>query len=300
MAQNQTNELQVLLPPGRIVNGDVYVGNEHDMNGAPLTWKSGKNAGQPRKQFFIAVAIPKGAEQHWNQTQWGAQLYNFGTQNLPQLSQRPDFAWKVTDGDSTIPMQNEKATRPCDNPNWKGHWIVKCTTNYAPGTYTIGANGQAQVLDQEGYIKRGYFAEVMITVQPNSNPQRPGIFVGHKAVCFRGFGPEIKSEGLNVAAIGFGQAAAPAGATQAPAAGFVPPASVTEVAPVTPQAGIVPNTGFVANAVAPAPAALAPLPTLAPAVPAVRLAPSVTMEQYNALRAAGHTDDALRAAGYIL
>ena len=38
--------LQLLLPPGRIIMGDVYKGSDKDSKGVPRTVKSGPNKGQ--------------------------------------------------------------------------------------------------------------------------------------------------------------------------------------------------------------------------------------------------------------
>ena len=66
---------EVLFPIGRMVCGSVYQGNNKDAEGNPLVIKKGPNAGQPRVDYYFAIAIPKGAETHWNQTPWGQIIY---------------------------------------------------------------------------------------------------------------------------------------------------------------------------------------------------------------------------------
>ena len=69
----------ILLPVGRLVEGSLYRAQTTDMDGKPLTFKNGPNAGQPRKNWFFAVAIPKGVEGDWRQTSWGKQIFAFAT-----------------------------------------------------------------------------------------------------------------------------------------------------------------------------------------------------------------------------
>ena len=55
MAEN----VYMITPVGRIVQGDVFVGTDKDHQGRPRLDKQG----QPKKQFFIGVAFPKGPEE---------------------------------------------------------------------------------------------------------------------------------------------------------------------------------------------------------------------------------------------
>ena len=92
----------ITTPVGRLVEGSLYKGNDRDADGNPLIYKSGKNAGQSRVDFYFAVAIPKGSETHWNQTEWGQVVENVAKAAFPKTYQRHDFSWKITDGDSTV------------------------------------------------------------------------------------------------------------------------------------------------------------------------------------------------------
>src|SRR5271168_601575 len=102
----------ITTPPGRLVQGSLYKGNTVDADNQPLKFKSGKNAGQPRTDFYFAVAIPKKGETHWNQTTWGSVIANVGKTAFPKAYQRQDFSWKITDGDSTVVNKNDR--RWCD------------------------------------------------------------------------------------------------------------------------------------------------------------------------------------------
>jgi hypothetical protein len=106
-------KVNITSPVGRIVMGSLYDPSTTDAEGKPLVVKTGPNAGQPRVNYFFALAIPKGAEPHWAHTPWGQQIWNVGNQAFPNAAQSPAFAWKIEDGDSQIP--NKKGRKPVDN-----------------------------------------------------------------------------------------------------------------------------------------------------------------------------------------
>ncbi len=118
--------LQILLPPGRIIMGDVNKGSDKDSKGVPRTVKSGPNKGQQVTQYFIGVAIPKAGEQAWWQTAWGQQIMAVGQQGFPNFFQNPAFAWKIEDGDSTVP--NKSNRRMCDAEGAPGHHFPRVRT----------------------------------------------------------------------------------------------------------------------------------------------------------------------------
>jgi len=66
---------EILTPVGRMVQG-------HPMELRPVTDKHGvqkiNKAGNAQVQAFAAVAIVKGTEQHWNQTEWGMKIWAAG------------------------------------------------------------------------------------------------------------------------------------------------------------------------------------------------------------------------------
>src|ERR1700755_872449 len=102
-------DTKFLLPVSRLVQGSVSKPNTKNMNGQLLTNKNG----EPRVDYFIAVAIPKSGEQHWNQTHWGKIIWDLGNSFYPDgKAKLANFHWKIYDGDSTQP--NNKGKRPCD------------------------------------------------------------------------------------------------------------------------------------------------------------------------------------------
>ena len=231
----------ITTPVGRIVMGSLYKPNDKDAEGKPLITKKGANAGQPRVNFFFAIAIPKEAgHTHWSQTAWGAEIWRVGHTAFPGVASRPDFAWKVDDGDSTVP--NKKNKRPCDNEGWAGHWIVKFSSGHAPKVYQADPSnpqGWAQVM-QEDFVKPGYFVQVQGNVDGNGSSSQPGVYLNHQTVAFRAYGQEIVI-GPSVADAGFGAAPLPAGASAVPLASANPmPAAVPAVPPTAPAAIPVP------------------------------------------------------------
>ena len=265
-------KVNITSPVGRIVMGSLYDPSTTDAEGKPLVVKTGPNAGQPRVNYFFALAIPKGAEPHWAHTPWGQQIWNVGNQAFPNAAQSPAFAWKIEDGDSQIP--NKKGRKPCDNEGWRGHWILKFSGGFAPKVYQQEGAGYVQVM-QKDFCKPGFFVEVAFSVEGNGSQSQPGVYLNHSMVCFRAYGQEI-TFGPDVASAGFGAAPLPAGASMTPPAGAIPMPQAPAAAPALPgaPAGYAPPPvpGMMPQAPAAAPAGYAPPPGL-PQVPGVAPAP---------------------------
>lgn len=315
-----TQRVNITTPVGRVVEGSLYKPNTTNFDGKPLTVQSGKNAGQPRVDYFFALAIPKGQEQHWAHTEWGKLIWQVGHTAFPQAAQRPDFAWKVVDGDSQVP--NKKNTKPCDKDGYPGHWVMRLSGGFAPKIYRQEGSSFVQVVDAD-YIKPGYFIQVSLSVDGNGNQNNSGVYLNHQQVCFRAYGEEIYF-GASPEDAGFGAAPLPAGASMTPPASTVPmPTGVPAAALPTvgaaappPPVPVTPNPQFLqvpqdtpAAAInAPMiPAVQVPPPMALPVVPAsaspssgpqlTALAKGVS---YQAYIAAGWTDDALRANGIMI
>jgi len=253
-------KVNITSPVGRIVMGSLYDPSTTDAEGKPLVVKTGPNAGQPRVNYFFALAIPKGAEPHWAHTPWGQQIWNVGNQAFPNAAQSPAFAWKIEDGDSQIP--NKKGRKPCENEGWRGHWILKFSGGFAPKVYQQEGAGYVQVM-QKDFCKPGYFVEVAFSVDGNGSQSQPGVYINHSMVCFRAYGPEI-SFGPDVASAGFGQSALPAGASMTPPAGAIPMPQAPAAAPVgyapPPVPGLMPSAASTMPLPPGLPVAPAPLP----------------------------------------
>lgn len=265
------NRVSFLTPVGRIVKGSLYKPQDKDAEGKPLVVKRGPNAGGPRVDYYFGLAIPKGSPtERWQDTTWGRIIQQAGVSAFPAgQHQFPSFAWKVTDGDSTIP--NKKMKKPCDQEGHKGHWILNFSSGFAP---KICNSDGSQMLTEPDAVKCGYYVQVYGSVTDNGSDNQPGVILNHDAVSFQGYGPEIHT-GIDTAAVGFG-GALPVGASSTPI-GQAPAA-----APVaTPAPAPAPEPGF-----------LAP-----PPAPRMTEKATTTYEEY---RKAGWSDAQLIASGLMV
>ena len=330
--------LQLLLPPGRIIMGDVYKGSDKDSKGVPRTVKTGPNKGQPITQFFIGVAIPKNpGEQAWWQTAWGQQIMAVGAAGFPNFYQNRAFAWKIEDGDST--EVNKAGRRICDAEGAPGHWVLKFSSQFAPPVYQQPTPGVFERVEAPGLIKTGWWVQVNASVKSNGSSESPGVYLNQQMVLFVKQDKEISSgpdaatafAGAAVASLP-GVAALPfAGAPQA---GMMPgptmntpamspvPAAMGMPGPALPAAAaptmVQPHPGFLAGPGAmPGPAmqpaamgapampmapGLPPGPAAAPPVPAgPQMTPAGIQSGFtlDQYRQKGWTDDQLRAGGII-
>lgn len=277
MAKEYTD---ILTPIGRIVWGTP---------GKSFERKNDKT-GEVSKEYSIGLAIPKGPEQHWNQTEWGARIWNAGQKGYAAQTQHPSFSWKVTDGDSPIP--NRKGNAPKDQEGFPGHWVLAFSTRVAPQMTT--SNGTQTLTDPEA-IKTGYYVQVFGSVADNRTSagqpaETPGVYLNMQVINLSAYGPEIESRAsVDPRSVGFG-GALPAGASAMPlpvGGGMMAPAPAAAPAP-TPVA-VAPAVGFATPGVPVAPPA-APVRQMLPA------ANGVTYEQYVA---AGWTDAQLVQHGMM-
>lgn len=272
----------ILFPTGRLVWGNMK-GRTTDGAGKPLLVKSGPNMGKPKTDFSFGVAIPKlPGQAHWASPpagspeihHWGVKILQVGAAAFPNLyNTHPKFAWKIIDGDSTIPNENNK--KPCDQTGYPGHWIVKFGSGFAPKV--VNENGTVQHTEDD-YIKTGYYVQVYGTITGNDEPTKPGVYINHNIVSFQGFGAEI-SNGPDAAAVGFGGAPLPAGASATPiggmttaqaAAGLPALPGATGGAPSLPA---LPGAAQVATGIPALPGLAVAAPTL-PALPGIPVVPN--------------------------
>lgn len=327
MAADNTS---ILFPAGRMVMGDLYEPNTTDAEGKPLTVKSGANAGQPRVDYFFAVAIPKTGEQHWASTPWGAQIWAAGHAGSPNAGQIAKFAWKIKDGDDATPKFDAqgKPRKPNNQrEGWAGRWIVHFSSGFAPRI--VSADG-SQPLLEKGAVKCGFWVQVLGNAKYNGAANQPGVLINHSGVALAGYDTEITS-GPDLANAGFGQGVQlPPGASATPIGAMVPPAApgapvyapppgapaAPVYAPPPPAAPaapvyVAPNPAFLAAGAPPAPGApaapaYAPPPPVAPppAPPAPPAAGPVMSAKangtpYAAFIAGGWTHEQLVAQGML-
>ena len=171
----------------------------------------------PRMIFNFGVAIPKqpGDQGHWgNNPAWGSPIFQFGHAAFPEAAARPDFSWKIMDGDSTMP--NKKGTIPAHTEHNRGHWIVSFKNQFAPQLYN--RDGSQVIAAQEFYT--GAYVQVRFDVNSNKSQANPGIYLNPVMVALSGHGEHIVNT-PDVSVAGFGTAALPAGASATPVGGFV-------------------------------------------------------------------------------
>jgi hypothetical protein len=289
-------------PVGRLVMGSLYKPSTTDAEGKPLVIKNGTNAGQPRVNYFLALAIQKTpGHTHWAQTEWGALIYQTGNTAFPQAAQHHSFAWKIEDGDSTVP--NKKGKKPCDQEGYKGHWILKFGGGNAPSVWKSENGALVQVLEAD-FIKTGYYVRIAGSVDGNASTQNPGVYVNHQKVLFAGYGEEIVFGISAEEAFGVAPVALPPGASAIPlGAGLGVSMPVAHVPPVIPPpviaspSNILPNPSFLTGQLVPAPPVVpmvAPPPVSGPRMTAK--ANGVSREAYIA---GGWSDALLIAEGYM-
>lgn len=205
----------ILFPVGRMIGGSMYKPQPKTDRKTKLPVMA-RDGVTPVVSYSFGLAIPKQGETHWSQTQWGAIIKSVGDTANPGISQRPDYAWKIVDGDSTIP--NTKNKRPADQEGYKGNWVIWFSQGWAPKL--VNANGTIDLTEPDS-VMPGYFLEVFGSVAPNNSVDSPGVYLNPVCVALAGYGERIESSGIDAAAVGFGAGRPVAGMSQTPVAGMV-------------------------------------------------------------------------------
>ncbi len=261
---------ELTTPPGRFVFGDLYEPETEDFDGNPMVIKNGADKGKPTQLFVIGLAIPK-TQAHWgSEPGWGQAIWAAGHAAFPGgEAQQPTFSWKISDGDSTtIPPKSKSKIRPCDREGWKGCWVLRLQSAFAPQIYNALTNPENPTpLNDKDAVRPGYVIQVVGTVKGNTGSS-PGVYLNHDAVGLRAYLPEIITRGVDVKGK-FG-GAVPAGASTMPTAAILP-APAPGAAPALPPLPV-PAAAPAAPAYVPAAAPVAVVP--APAVMGIPVAPA--------------------------
>ena len=200
------SEVQLWTPPGRVLQGHPLVGSSTGYQGKVLEDK----AGNPRQEYFFSIAVPKndpGMLQFWQVAQQVAAAGFPGGQSKNQ-----DFAWKIKDGDNPKYAGKE---------GFAGMYVIGCTTGFA--VKCCKDNGNTPITDP-AHIKTGYYARAYVTLRPNGDLNKPGIYINPVVFDLVGYGGEIQS-GPDLGQI-MAEAPAvtlPAGASATPVAGSSAP-----------------------------------------------------------------------------
>lgn len=283
---------ELTTPVGRMVGGSIYkLYPLRDNAGNPRM----KQDGTPLEQISFGVAIKKGAETHWNQTEWGKQIYDAAVAAFPNgETQQQAFSWKITDGDSQIPNKNMK--KPCEQPGYPGCWVLWFSQSWVP---TVCNADGTQLITEENAILPGYWVQVMVEYSGNGAkpPNTPGVYLNPKAVALAAYDTIIETQGsVDVSTAGFGGgdiSALSATASTTPVGGM-------PTAPPAPNAAVPPQGNAVTQPPQPDFAAGPPAPNAVPQPPAIQVTPLAGGQTWEQLQAAGWTVETARQQGMIV
>ncbi len=248
------------------------------------------SAGNPLSEYVVGVAFPKGDPavtamlatfKAADRAAWPA-FHDVAGNLLPGVV----FADKITDGDG----YNKKGAHYGARDGWAGHWVIRFVSRFAPTCYAWEQNGWVQVTDPNA-IKPGYFVQVSGTTVSNGSAQSPGMYRNLNQIARIAYGPEIVRAGADPnAAFGSAAPTLPPGASAHPVAPATPVPGAAYAAPA--PAAAPPPAAYVAPPPAPPVPAAAPPPP-PPAAPVRVMLPAAEGQTYEALIAAGWTDDLL-------
>lgn len=213
-----------VTPVARLIHGHPMKQNTRtdEKTKQPLIGKDG----QPVKEVYIGIAIPKGGESTWKDTEWGKQIVMaaLDAENGYMQAQvdRDDFSFKVVDGDSPIPNQNGHA--PNSDSYKRGHWILNLTTRIPYPSYHVGKYSPLDAIQDVNAIKLGDYVRVSVVAKGNKPAKSPGVYLNPNMLELSRPGELIVREGSGPdAASVFGgtpastPAPAPTGVTPPPA-----------------------------------------------------------------------------------
>ncbi len=276
---------KILFPVGRMVGGSLYKPKPRlDNLGKPKFMADGVT---PLTGIDFAVAIKKTAA-HWFQEQythpqhgviaWGDMIKKVAEATFGAQTQMPTFAWKIIDGDSTMP--NRKLKIPANQEGYPGHWVIWFSQSWAPAI--CNADGSRELTEPDSVVP-GYFVQVLANVIDNGakNPS-PGVYMNPEAVALAAYGEKIVSVGVDTTSVGFGGGALPAGASATPVGAMPAPAQTAPPAPGALPKPPTPNAAFLQ----PPPKMLTPAGVAAGGT-------------YDDFVKAGWNDEQMKAAGYL-
>lgn len=221
-----------------ILNGRIVGG--HPMNHAPATDDNGKpkidGAGNPMHQTFYYFAVPKDGSTDFKATEFGQAMLAEAQAAWPKGEYNaPDFAWKVIDGDSTVPMKGGKPA-PSTREGFPGNWVLRLTTGIPVRCYHNGKYSPIEQIQDKNAIKCGDYGRTFVTIKPNNSAQSPGLYVNPTLFSLDRAGELIVTEGGPSAADVFGGGSpAPAAAAATPPPPMAAPAAAPPPPPPPPH-----------------------------------------------------------------
>ncbi len=144
--------------------------------------------GKPTKPYFWAhVAFQKNSKEFNDLHNQIRQVAETGFPELFKTTPNPPyFAWKIIDGDSTIP--NKKGSIYAEKEGFPGNYILKFKTIFALKVFDRELN---DVTENEDYIKLGDFVRIIGTVSSNRNTDNPGVYLNMNKIQHAGYGKAI-------------------------------------------------------------------------------------------------------------
>jgi len=199
---------QILLSPGRIVEGNVYKSSTLGMNGQI----------KAKPEFYFAVAIAKTdprIPEIWEAYKRTAQDYYRSHPNVMAAIAKEDFrpyqgfAWKISNGDDADRV---------GKPGQAGCWIFKFKT-----TWEIKVVDANNVPINPTLLRTGFWCDVLANLDGNKNTNhQAGLFANPVFVrwLFPGYGEEIQPGPDADKAMGAAPTQLPPGAQQAQRGGM--------------------------------------------------------------------------------
>ncbi len=189
-----------LLIEGRIVQG-------HPITRKPVTKDNAAGVAEPvidqtsglqATETFFAIAIPKNGVADWRQTPWGQQIAQQALADWPTGEHgAATFAWKIHDGDSTVP--NRRGKVPNQRSGWAGNWIISLSTRLIVRAFHVGKYDPTQQIQNENEIKCGDYGRVLVQVKGNAPAQSPGMYINPVMFEMQRAGEIIVGEGTSAA-----------------------------------------------------------------------------------------------------
>lgn len=301
----------VFTPVGRLVQGSVAMQQQTDMD---TNQKMVNPDGTPVMGTFIALAFPKvlpnGQPNTEFDTMW-AQLVQIAAASWPALFPQgaggacinPRFSYKYQDGDGV----DQSGRSVAEKPGFRGHHILRFYTSFPLRCFHEGKfAAHEEIQKPEDIIKRGYWVRLLAEVKSNNatGTQVPGIALYPKLLSFVERGEEIVSgpnaeETLGKTAAGWRP---PASASPIPGGGGLPAAPAVTV-PGVPAVTVpgIPAVSVPTVSVPTLPAVTVPTPPTPPlAGPTVSATMAAQGITWPMLQAQGWTEEAARAAGYLV
>ena len=200
--------MNIVSQVGRIVQGSASFGATTDFYNEPLVWKKGANAGQPRQEWYVGIALAKGSP---GADELFAQMMEVANtarrNNIPQ-----NYAFKFIDGDAV----DGKGKSYAEREGHAGHYIFRFTTSFQPKCYQDDGSGRMVEIPPE-QVKSGYYVQVAGSIEDNGDMNKPGLYLNLNMISLVAYGQEIVS-GPNADQVfgGQSQSALPAGASRTP------------------------------------------------------------------------------------